>query len=212
MDGRPQDGPAAGDDDRRLVEQAGEGQPAAVDELLARHLPGLRAYIRLRAGPAVRARESASDLAQSVCREVLENLHRFRYGGEVGFRHWLYATALRRIQKRHAFWHAQKRDVAREVPQPLSASAPDAAGLLACYRSFSTPSGKLMAREEIDRIEAAFDRLTEDQREVITLARLVGLGHAEIARRLGRSEGATRVLLHRALARLASLLDESAGA
>jgi DNA-directed RNA polymerase specialized sigma24 family protein len=43
---------------------------------------------------------------------------------------------------------------------------------------------------------------------VISLARIVGLSHAEIAKEMGRSEGAVRTLLSRALARLATLLDE----
>ena len=49
-------------------------------------------------GPQLRAKESASDLVQSVCREVLGRLDRFQHGGEAGFRHWLYATALRKVR------------------------------------------------------------------------------------------------------------------
>ena len=67
-----------------------------------------------------------------------------------------------------------------------------------------------MAREELERIESAFDRLPEEYREVITLARIAGLSRAEIAERMGRREGAVRTLLSRALARLAELLDERA--
>jgi len=47
-------------------------------------------------------------------------------------------------------------------------------------------------------------------REVIVLVKLSGLSHAEAARRLGRTEGSTRVLLSRALARLATRLEEGA--
>lgn len=189
----------------------GSSQPPdslAVGELLQRHLPGLVAFIRLRAGPLVRARESAADLAQSVCREALEDPGRFRHGGEAGFKSWLYATALRRIQNRHDYWKAGKRDAARDVPL---APHPDASGqqdLLACYRTLSTPSRKLMLAEEIARIESAFDQLDEADREIILLARVAGLPHDEIARRLGKTAGATRVRLHRALARLAMQLEE----
>jgi len=42
---------------------------------------------------------------------------------------------------------------------------------------------------------------------VITLAHLVGLARAEIAQQMGKSEGAVRVLLHRALARMAAILS-----
>ena len=43
--------------------------------------------------------------------------------------------------------------------------------------------------------------------DLIVRARLIGQSHAEIADELGKSAGATRVALHRALAQLASLMD-----
>ncbi|MCK6445899.1 MAG: RNA polymerase sigma factor [Planctomycetes bacterium] len=187
------------DDTSRLIESAQRGDELALETLLGRYLPGLRAFVRLRAGPTVRAHESASDIAQSACREVLQNLASFKYGGEAGFKHWLYATALRKLQKRDEHWRAQKREAARVV-------ANDDA-LLELYRNVSSPSRRAMAKEELERIERAFDELGEEEREVITLARIVGLPHKEIAEALGKTEGATRVLLHRALAKLAEKLD-----
>ena len=53
---------------------------------------------------------------------------------------------------------------------------------------------------------ASFDQLSEEHREVITLARLVGFSHRDIAERMGRSEDAVRKLLSRARARLMVLL------
>ncbi|MBI5432628.1 MAG: sigma-70 family RNA polymerase sigma factor [Planctomycetes bacterium] len=187
------------EDVSRLIESAQRGDAIALETLLGRYLPGLRAFVRLRAGPTVRAHESASDIAQSVCREVLQNLSTFKYGGETGFKHWLYATALRKLQKRDEHWRAQKREAARVVG--------DEQALLDAYRNVSSPSRRAMAKEELARIEKAFDELGDDEREVITLARVVGLPHKEIAEAMGRTEGATRVLLHRALAKLAEKLD-----
>jgi DNA-directed RNA polymerase specialized sigma24 family protein len=46
---------------------------------------------------------------------------------------------------------------------------------------------------------------------VIALSRNVALSHAEIAEQIGRSEGATRTLLYRALERLSELLDAEDG-
>lgn len=63
-----------------------------------------------------------------------------------------------------------------------------------------------MAREECEQLESAFERLPGEYREVLLLARIVGLSRAEIGERMGRSEGAARALLFRAQARLASLL------
>ena len=56
-------------------------------------------------------------------------------------------------------------------------------------------------------MEAALDRIREDYREIILLARVTGLSHREIAEKLGKSEGAVRMLLHRALGRLAAAMQ-----
>ena len=71
---------------------------------------------RLRAGEFVRARESSSDLVQSVCREVLANIGRFQHPSESAFKQWLFREALRKIVDRRDYWLAEKREVLREVP------------------------------------------------------------------------------------------------
>ena len=52
---------------KTLLEQATLGEPKAIEQLLDGYLPRVRAFIRLRMGPALRAREATTDLAQSVC-------------------------------------------------------------------------------------------------------------------------------------------------
>jgi len=171
--------------------------------LLEMHLDGLRAFVRLRTGPELRQRESSSDLVQSVCREILEQAHRFQHPSESAFRRWLYTTALRKISDRADHWRTQKRDAGREQPFPSQGEV----GLLMRYGSFSSPSQHAMVREEVERVERAFEQLSDEQREVITLAHVAGQSRAEIAEQMGRSEGAVRVLLHRSLARLAEVLE-----
>src|SRR5688500_18947507 len=68
------DVPHPSSDLRTMVEAAAGGDEAAAGRLLAEHLGGLRSFIRLRMGKALRERESCSDIAQSVCREVLWDL------------------------------------------------------------------------------------------------------------------------------------------
>jgi RNA polymerase sigma-70 factor, ECF subfamily len=199
----------------QLVERIQAGDREALETLLRDELPGLRAYVRLRAGPALRERESASDLVQSTCREVLGKLEAFQYGGEAGFRDWLYATALRKIVNRAEHWGAQKRDVRRELRLHAQGSSPSAAddrGLADVYCTLGTPSQHAIARETLAAMEAAFDRLPEDRREIIVLARIVGLDHAGIAQRLGCSEATARQRLFRALAELAEWLEPDEGA
>ena len=192
-------------DPPELLQRLRDGDRSALEELLTRHLPGLRGYVRLSCGQAVRDRESATDLVQSVCREILEKADKFEHPDEDGFKRWLYTTALRKIQHRHRYYRAERRDVAREVR--ADAWTRGAGDLVDCYRTFCSPSGVAVANEEVERIERAFDELPEHYREVITMARVVGLSRAEIGERIGKSEGAVRTLLSRALVQLAEILD-----
>lgn len=184
-----------------LVEAAQRQDRPAIEQLLVRHLPGLEAFVRLRMGAAMRGMLSAPDLVQSVCREVLEDLTGFEFRGEAPFRHWLYVRAENKLREKHRYHHAEKRSAAREV------SLPDGSTFLPVYRQMCTPSRELEVKEAMRRVEAAFDLLPEDYREAITLHKLCGLSHAEIAERMGRSEGAVRNLVYRGISRLALLVE-----
>lgn len=186
----------------RLLQEASSGGAMAVDALLTRYLPELHAFIRLRAGAGLLRKEHSEDLVQSVCREVLEDAGTFEYRGERSFKKWLYLTAQHKLVDRARFYQAEKRDVKRERPM---ATEP---GLFSGYGAFLSPSRMAIEAEEVQRLEGIFDRLPQDYAEVITLAKIVGLGHEEIAAEMGKTVAASRMLLHRALARLAVLLSE----
>lgn len=207
MTQKPQDGA----DSRPLVERATHGDRPALAELLQKHIPGLRAYLRLEAGALVRAKESCSDLVQSVCREVLEDLSGFEYRGEAAFKQWLYTAALRKVMDKNRYWQQEKRDAGREARLEAEVRDSDDAGrVLEQYGGFYTPSHDASMKEQLLRVERAFDALSPEYRQVVTLARIVGLSHKEIAAQLGKTEVATRHLLARAMARLSTILDEDA--
>lgn len=176
--------------------------PADLERLLAEHLPALRAYVRLQIGPVLGAQESSADIVQSVCRELVEAGSKFQFVGGAAFRGWLFSAALNKLRQRDRYWHAEKRDVARSAP------GGDAELLNSCAHLL-TPSREVSMREQVVRLERAFAELSEGDRELIALARIAGLPHAEIAKQVGRSEDACRQGLRRALVRLAALLDET---
>ncbi len=183
------------------VKQAREGDAEAAGRLLEPHLGRLAAFVRLQSGGSLGKRESCADLVQSICRLALEGMGAVEAPDEPAFRRWLYAVALNALVSKATFHQRARRDVRRELVE----SSLGAEALLRSYADLCTPSRKAMAREEVERIEEAFDQLTPDYRDVLSLRFVAGLSHAEIAERLGRSEEATRKLLHRARARLAML-------
>jgi RNA polymerase sigma-70 factor (ECF subfamily) len=196
--------------ERERVLRAARGEAHAIDELLGAHLDSLRGYVRLRMGRLVRTREESADLVQSVCREALADLGDFEYRGAASFREWLFTCAENKLRDRGRFWRRDRRDPARE--EPLAGFEADDRGALMGLASLLTPSRDAVAAEELERLETAFAELEPDYREVIVLARVVGLSHAEIAARMGRTESATWNLLSRALAKLSTKLERQSGA
>jgi RNA polymerase sigma-70 factor (ECF subfamily) len=162
------------------------------------------AFIRKRAGGVVAARESAADLAQSVCREALEDLDRFEFRDEDSFRNWLFARAARKICNRYRFHHREKRDAARE--QALE-PASGVAELLTAFATHTTPSRAASVREEVARLESTLAELPVDQAQAVIGTKIAGLSYAEMAEQMGRSESSVRGLVLRGVARLAALLE-----
>ena len=63
-------------------------------------------------------------------------------------------------------------------------------------------------REELSAVLSGVAALADDRREALIMRFALGMDNKEIARALGRSEGATKVLIHRAIKQLEQSLDE----
>ncbi len=61
-------------------------------------------------------------------------------------------------------------------------------------------------RDELARVLQAVGELPDDRREALIMRFALGMDNREIARALGRSDGATKVLIHRAIKQLEGLL------
>ncbi len=66
-------------------------------------------------------------------------------------------------------------------------------------------------REELKDVLEGVAKLPEDRREALIMRFALGMENREIARALDRSEGATKVLIHRAIRQLEQGLKEDTG-
>lgn len=199
-DDRVEPMPVGSDPELPIYARAARGEPV-LGELVAEHLPRLRAFVRAHMDPGLRRRESESDLVQTVCRALLEGREKFDFRGEPQFRAWLFTAARNKILQKQRFHLREQRDLRRE------AARTDADLLLQGYQTLCTPSQVVAAEEQIAQLEAALDSLDEEHREVITLSRFAQLPFEEVGQRMGRSADAARKLLGRALVKLTERLQ-----
>ncbi len=164
---------------------------SAFAELWRETQPMLVRYLRVTAG------QQAEDVASQTWLRVLGGLGSFS-GGEPGFRRWVVTIArnIRVDEMRRA--GRRPEDL---VADPLVLDGPSAApGPAALVES------GMSTRAALDLVAT----LPADQAEMITLRVLVGMDVAEVATLVGRSPGAVRVAVHRALRALRAQLVEPA--
>jgi RNA polymerase sigma-70 factor (ECF subfamily) len=200
-------------DTDRLIQLARGGDASARDRLLARHRSRLRRMVRLRLDPRLGPRVDPSDVVQEALAEADRRLGEYLRQPPLPFYPWLRQIAVDRLldlRRRHL--RAHKRSVAREEPGVLALPDESAAELAARLIDLgSSPSRHLLREELRQRVRAAVGRLSADDREVLVLRHLEQMPVQEVAAVLGAGEGAVRMRLVRALARLRDLLDQDLG-
>jgi RNA polymerase sigma-70 factor (ECF subfamily) len=194
------------DQTEHLLQEARDGNPRAVEELLAGHRPYLRRLVELRLDPRLRSRVDASDVVQEAQLEAARRLAGYLEEPHMPFRLWLRWLAhdrLLMVQRRHL--GAARRSVGREVALPEESSLLFARGLLA---GDPTPSQHLQQQELASRVRAAVARLPPDDREVLLMRTFEDLSYEEVAYLLGVSAETARKRHGRALLRLHRILTE----
>ena len=83
----------------------------------------------------------------------------------------------------------------------------DAAIVSAPYDTAELAEG----RQELHDVLEGVSKLPEDRREALIMRFALGMDNREIARAIDRSEGATKVLIHRAIRQLEQSLKEGEG-
>jgi RNA polymerase sigma-70 factor (ECF subfamily) len=183
---------ASEDTTRSRIARAREGDRAAFDALAGEHRERLLAFVHKRLGIDLRARIEPEDVVQDALLRAYESIERFEWRGPDSLFNWLATIVEFRI-----------RDLSRAARRrPQVALRADPAG------DVLSPSKHLRREERFERLEQALDRLSDDHREVIYLARIENLSLDEIASRTNRTPGAVNQLLLRALEKLRESFGE----
>jgi len=193
---------------QQLVALAKDGDQLALDQLCRVYAERVRWMVRLRMGRELRSKLESMDLAQEVFIHALEGLGDFTYENEGDFVRWLSKIAENAFRDNLDKIHAEKRDIRKELR--IGGCGPTTGG-----RFFgapgpidaNTPSAIMSKREDLARLEEAIDKLRPEYRQVILLAKIEELSYSRIGDRLGKSAGAVKMLVSRAIVALASTFE-----
>jgi RNA polymerase sigma-70 factor (ECF subfamily) len=180
-----------------LLHQALSGCDASFRALVEEHSPQL---LRL----AWRMLGNHSD-AEDIVQEAFLRLHRHlpTFRGDSRLSTWLYRTVTRlaidvlRREKLKRILFFSRRD--NDAPDPVELFADPRPG----------QESQLIAKQQLAVVRRQLDKLSAQQRAVLTLRHQEQLPLLDIAELLGISEGSVKTHLHRAVRSLRSALDKT---
>lgn len=193
--------------DSELALRVKQHDLAALAEYLLAIRPSLVAYIERQLGATLRRKVEVDDIYQEVSVEAVRSLEQTEFEHREPFS-WLCQLAEQRIIDAHRrFFGPQKRDAAREVALGTpGGDSQHGAVIDLLVASLTSPTQALSRKGREARLYEALAGLPADQQEALRLRYLEGLPSKEIAQRLGKTDGAIRVMLTRSLDRLQQIL------
>ena len=160
----------------RLAARASTGDRLAFEQLYYQTVDDLFTYIR----GQCRSETAAEDIVSNTYYKAWRSARRYRSGSN-GYRQWLFGIGRNELRN---FWASNQATLSLgdfDVPEE---------------DHIDVGQEQADARAQVARL---MDGLTEPQRQVVSLRYFNGKSHEEIARIMGKREGAVRALLLRAL-------------
>ncbi len=178
-------------DEVELIRRASGGDADAFGQLYMLHLDAIYRYVFYRVGQAT----EAEDLTEQVFLKAWEAIGRYKHQGH-SFSSWLYRIAHNLVVDHYRAGKGGKDDGYLDE------------GVLTLADPGLNPEEMLAKEEEVRHLQEAIAHLPAEQQQMIILRFIEGLSHAEVAAIIGKSEGASRVIQHRALVALRDALGK----
>jgi RNA polymerase sigma-70 factor (ECF subfamily) len=197
-----------------LLRRAGEGDTAALGELLEGHRKRLRRMVRLRLDPRLQGRIDPSDVIQEAFLDAAQRLADYLRDPRMPFFLWLrFLTGQKLLTLRRRHLGTEARDAGREVSlhqgaMPEASSACLAAQLLG---KVTAPLQAAIRAELKVRLQDALNAMDPLDREVLALRHFEHLNNTETAVVLGITPSGASSRYLRALKRLKDILGDMPG-
>ena len=169
-----------------IIRRAKQHDQMALTQLYEENFDKIYRYIVLKIGE----KTEAEDMTQQVFLKAFKNISTYKYQG-LPFSSWLYRIAHNQIVD-----YFRKKSKRATVPLDESLAAGD-----------SDPSQEVELSLDIEDLSRATKRLSKAQQEVISLRFAGEFSIAQVARMMGKSEGAIKALQHSAIISLRKVMS-----
>jgi RNA polymerase sigma-70 factor (ECF subfamily) len=173
-------------DEATLVQRAKQGDEEAFAQLYEDYFDKVYRYVTIKIGDKM----EAEDITQQVFLKAIRSISSFKWRG-VPFSAWLFRIA-----------HNQVVDYFRKHKKKITVALEESM----IVDDDGDPREMLDRKLDGERLAAASRNLTAAQQEVISLRFAGEMSIAEVARAMGRSEGAVKALQHSAIVSLRKIL------
>ena len=180
------------------------GDRAAIDQLIARDLPWIRAQVQKRLGPALRARADTEDFMQDAMIEALNYSPRFVSQSQTRFRNIMVRIIENVLRDKNRWYQARRRAISKERPIP-SDSVID---LDNPQKSVTQPGDLAQKNESELWVRLALEFLRPEDRKIILMRQWENKSFADISAELEITTETARMRFHRALPRLGRKIME----
>jgi RNA polymerase sigma-70 factor (ECF subfamily) len=172
-----------------LVARASEGDAEAFGKLYMRHMDAIFRYVFFKLGDPVQA----EDLTEEVFVRAWEALPKYQIG-KSPFTSWLYRIA-HNLTVDHLRKGRPEETLSESMPNRVPNPGP-------------SPEQIVEHNQTMDALVAAVGKLDLEEQQVLLMRFVEGMSHKQVAANIGKSDGASRVIQHRALAAVAEMLRE----
>ena len=175
-------------DEEGLVRRAQQHDQTALTQIYEENFDKIYRYIVLKIGD----RTEAEDMTQQVFISAFKSISSYKHRG-TPFSSWLYRIAHNQIVD-----YLRKKSKRATVPLEESRASSSSGS--------SDPGLEVERSLDVEQLVSATKQLTKAQREVISLRFAGELSVAQVAKVIGKSEGAVKALQHSAIVSLRKIL------
>jgi len=172
-----------------IIKKAKNGDGKAFGKLYDEYMPKIYRFVFLKIG----RKADAEDLTHQIFMNAWQNVDRYEFKG-FPFSSWLYRIANNTVIDYYRTWkNNQSLETTKEEALTETPNFDD----------------QLDKRLNLKIIKTAINKLEQDQQSVLIMKFVDDLSNKEIAEILEKSEGAIRVIQHRALKQLKNIINDS---